>query len=137
MPRPHHGCFRQPHPKLRVPSASCPGFFVFLKASVVGHQSEAVIRNRVHADVGLLFSPLAWPQTQGLAGLIGFLRHECEELSDLLLAHTLMEADRAQVVPAQPARELPQERVASVGRHSLDHELVPGGTERQRAPFPQ
>ena len=98
MPRPHDRGFRQPHPELGVPSSGRPGLFVFFKRSVVGYQTEAVIRNRVQLDVWLLLSPLAWPQTQGLARLVGFLRHEQEEPLDLLLAHTLMEADGAQVV---------------------------------------
>ena len=122
---------------MRTECPAVQGLFVFLNGSVVGHQSEAVIRYRVHSDIRLLFPPQWWRQTQGLTGLVGFLRHEGQELSDLLLAHTLMKADRTQVVPVQQPRELPQERVVGVGRHSFDHELVLGGTERQRAPFPQ
>jgi hypothetical protein len=48
-----------------------------------------------------------------------------------------MEADRAQEVSAKPPRELPKERVVDIGSHPLDHELVLGGTERQRASFLQ
>ena len=48
-----------------------------------------------------------------------------------------MEADRAQVMPAQPPREIAEKRVVRVGRHALDHQLVSGGTDRHGAPFSQ
>ena len=56
------------------------GISIFFDGSVVVQQAEAVVRNRVHADVQLLFSALGRPQTQGLSGVVRLLRQEVEEL---------------------------------------------------------
>ncbi len=119
---------RQAHPQLGRARIPFPG-----RGTVLVRELQALVRERVELHVRPGRQAVSIAQTQGLPGPLRFDGERPERIGHFALLHAAPKRDGAQVVPMQPARELPQHGMLGIGSDTLDHELIAGHAERDRS----